>query len=500
MKHYRSGIAGWGRSDCRPASTRLIITLALLLALGGCAGSGGTGIPAGDPLPAAGSDDGAAESQQGEPETGDDTEYVDTLSLPTVAAPVVIGTAPQTTAPVGRNTQEAVSPPQGAQVNSNLGFFPSLTISATRRDNPAREHGEDEQEDTSWSIVPVLKYRGAIRNRHVYELGVSAATETFDELEELDSDTLNYNAALRLDMTEKLKVDLYGNHAKSSDTRGATGARLLQPGEANDEYEETAFGGRVTLGRRTNPLQLVLGAQQGDLDFTNNNQDARDRTDQRIHGGVYVNISPRTSFFLNAGQTTIDYAEDGSAGFDSTNTDINLGVGWEPSYTTSLLLQAGTIEKSYDTHSFDDQDTNSYLGKLSWLPTEFTSLNMYTSRTFEETTDRSSPVTVSDLVGLSMDHAFTDSIRGQVYFNLIDDDLVNVRQDETTDYGVGLFYDFNRYLSLGASWSRTDRSSTDPAADYDSDAFSITASIKPARSRDFGEPEIQTSDGLRSAQ
>ena len=55
----------------------------------------------------------------------------------------------------------------------NLGFFPSLTISATQRKNPGRVNGADDEDDVSWSIVPILKYRGAIRNRHVYELTAS---------------------------------------------------------------------------------------------------------------------------------------------------------------------------------------------------------------------------------------------------------------------------------------------------------------------------------------
>ena len=211
-------------------------------------------------------------------------------------------------------------------------------------------------------------------------------------------------------------------------------------------------------------MQLVFGAEQLDLDFTNNDQQSRDREDTRLESGIYLNLSPRTSLFLTGWQTEIDYVEETSSEFDSTDTNLNVGIGWEPSAALSLLLEVGQIKKDFDDPVQEDQDTDSYRGKLSWLPTAYTTVNFYASRTFEETTVRTSPVTISDLLGVSFSHAFTSSIRGRAYYNLIDDELVDTRMDEITDYGVGLYYDVNRYLSLGLSWDRTERDSTDPLA------------------------------------
>lgn len=513
----RGLLAGFGRL---PASARQTLQALLLLSLAGCASSG-TDTPAenaGDDSvtessgetvqPDVAKPDGGSHQVSGDidPENLDDvdskydTDYVDVLSLPRVAAPVATGASAQVAVPIGRNTQEQISPPRGADVQSNLGFFPSLTISATQRTNPARLNGQDDEEDIYWSIVPVLQYRGAIRNRHVYELSLSAVSDSYEELDNLDSENLALGAAVRLDMTEKLKVDLFGSHARSSDPRGSTSTRILTPDIENDEYEETSFGGRVTIGRRTNPLQVVVGLQTADLDFTNNEQDQRDRRDDRFNAGLYLNLTPRTSIFIAGAQTDIEYELPSSRPFDSTNTSVNIGVGWEPTYTTSVLLQAGEAEKKYEQSGFDDITIDNYLGKLTWAPTDHTDLGVYASRSFEESTLRSSPVTVSDIVGLTLGHAFTDAFSAKLYVNWIDDELVDVRQDEILDYGIGLFYDVNRYLSLGASWGLTDRESTDPDAEYESEALSLSATIKPRRSNDFGEPEIQTGADLRSSE
>ena len=441
-----------------------------------------------------------ADSETAGSDIDEETQSNDTLSLPAASAPVAIASAPQSTAPVGRNTSGNLSPPPGAQVNANLGFFPSLTLSVSKRNNPTRINGGEDQDDISWTIVPVLTYRGLIRDRHVYELGVSASQESFDELVNLDNDSYNLNAAIRLDLTEILKLDVFGDTGKGSDKRGGTATRLIPPDGESDRYDQTRYGGRVTLGRRSNPLQLVFGAEHLDLEFTNNDQGQRDRQDTRVESGIFFNVSPRTSLFLNAAQTDIDYEQESSGIYDSTNTTFNAGIGWDPSYSTSLLFEAGQIQKDFADSTLEDQDSDSYRGKLTWLPTLFTSFNVYASRTFEETTVRDSPVTISDLFGVSLSHAFTSSIRGQAYYNLIDDELVDARLDEITDYGIGVSYDLNRYLSLGLFWDWTRRESTDPLAAYETDAITLFASIKPVQVRGFGEPEINTTEDLRGVE
>ena len=428
-----------------------------------------------------------------------DTEFVDQLTLPRVTAPIVTATSLQTTAPVGRNTHEQINPPRGANAQSNLGFFPTLSITATSQNNPGRVAGGDNQTDVSFILIPTLKYRGTIKNRHVYEISASSATESYDELSSLDSDNLQLSASIKLDLSDKVKTDIYGVRGESSDPRGTTSTRILDADAVNDEFVEQLLGARVTLGRRTNRLQLSAGVETTELDFTNNQQDQRDRQDDRVSAGVYLNLGPKSSVFLSGSKTNVDFEQPSSDIFDSTNTQISVGLGWEPNYTTSLLLQAGNLEKDFDDATFDDQDVTSYLGKISWLPTEFTSLNFYTSRAFEETTSRNSPVTVSDVFGVNLEHAFTDIFRGQVFINFIDDELIGLRQDETVDYGIGLFFNVNRTLSLGAGWSHIERESSDPSANFESDSYYITATLKPRVSKDFGEPEIQTSDSLRSS-
>jgi hypothetical protein len=426
-----------------------------------------------------------------------DTRYVDQLTLPRVAAPLASAAKVESSTAVGRGTQRNVNPAPGANVGANAGFFPTLTIRANSRKNPARVAGGDNQTDDSIGIGLDLKYRGLINSRHIYELSASTAREDFDEFVSLDAKNTLFSAALRLDMTQKLKADLYTSYAQNDDTRGVTATRLLDPNEPNDEYEEADYGGRITIGRRTNPVQIVVGAERSNIDFTNNEQSERDREDDQFSAGLYLNVSPKTSLFLIGQQTDIDYESPLSAEFDSRNTELNLGIGWEPSYISSLLLRIGRIEKSFEDSEFEDQDTESYLGKFTWLPSDLSVLSLYVSKTYEESIDRSSPVIESVLSGMNLGHSITDSFRAQAFINFIEDDLINVRQDEITDYGIGLYYNINRWMEVGGSWSRTERDSTDPAAVYNSELFSISLTVRPRFNREFGDSEIHTGDDLR---
>lgn len=426
-----------------------------------------------------------------------DTRYVDQLTLPRVAAPLASSVSLEATAPAGRNTQDNINPPRGANVQANTGFFPSLTISADRRSNPARVAGGENDTDNSVRIGLDLRYRGLVNDRHIYELNASALSESFDTFTSLDSDNNQIGAAITLDMSEKLKTDLYASYADLEDSRGITATRDLDIDEPNDKFTDKTVGGRITLGRRTNPIQILLGANHSEIDFTNNDQGQRDRVDERIFAGLYLNLSPKTSFFWNGAQTDVDYKENVSGEYDSENNEIVFGVGWEPSFSTSVLLQAGSIEKSFKDSNFEDQDGDSYLGKFTWLPSRFTSLNLYMSQTFEESVNLNSPVIESALSGINLTHSFTEAFRGQLYLNYIEDNLVNVRQDEIADYGIGLFYDIRRWLRLGATWARTERNSTDPIADYDSDLFSLTLTLKPKINNTFGDYNIHTREDLR---
>ena len=233
-------------------------------------------------------------------------------------------------------------------------------------------------------------------------------------------------------------------------------------------------------------MQLVLGADQDDIEFTNNNQSHRDREDTSVQAGLYWNTGPRTSLFARIRKRDIDYVVASQSGFDSDETYTTVGVGWEPSFNTSIIFEIGNLEKDLVDPNLTDYDDTTYTGRMNWRATNNTRLGFYTTLRTEEIHGlRFTPISKTELYGIDIWHSFTDRIRGQAFYNHIDDDLVNVRQDEIEDYGVGLFYDVTRWLTVGANWQKTVRESTDPAAEYDTDSWNFTASFVGKQNPEF---------------
>lgn len=439
-----------------------------------------------------------AETVAAEQEKQELQQYND-LSLPTAAAPAAYGVGLESGMPVGQNTQQAISHPPGV-VGGVEGFYPSLTIGYRWWTNPQKTLEGEEVDDNSLFIQPVLLYRGTINNRHPYELIYSGSYDRFDEFANLDYDQSLLGAAIKLDMTEKAMLDLYGSYIDGADQRGAANTRVItDPLADNDKYERSTVGGRFTLGRRTNPLQLVLGSEYSTVDYKNNGQQVRDRDNTLVPFGVYWNITGKTSLFLNGYWNDIRYKDAETArDFDSDETSVTLGLGWEPTYATSVLLQAGNLQKKFDSPEREDYDGLTYLGKVSWNPRYNTTIGLYASRRTEETTIRDSSYLLEEAYGLNIGYAFNQRLSLRGFVDKINDDYQDARGDDITGYGLGASYNMTRWLNLGLDWQRYERDSTDPLADYDSDVFSITATFMRQPAGKLGDPNIQTTDELRA--
>jgi hypothetical protein len=316
-------------------------------------------------------------------------------------------------------------------------------------------------------------------------VGITAGVENFDQFTNLDATTVIVHGAINLDISEKIQADIYGDHTEGNDPRGGTGSRILDEFDENDEFESDTYGGRLTIGRRSNTFQVVMKAEQSDIEFTNNGQEHRDRGDTTYGVGLYWNVGPKTSIFLNNRNTDIDYVDPLQSGFDSEETSNTIGIGWEPTYNTSLVFEIGNLEKDMSDPTFTDYDDTTYSGRARWSPTNRANIGLYASKTTEESTEFEAPYIVSDLIGIDFGYSFTERFRGRGFFNMIEDDVVNARQDEITEFGIGVFYDLTRWLTMGADWHHGERESTDPVAAYEVNTYSVTATLRANKKAGF---------------
>lgn len=371
--------------------------------------------------------------------------------------------------PPAASTADALNPPPGVDRERDLGVHASIGVSYLHTDNVRRT--PDGESDDGFTISPALTYKAAL-GRHTAQLGASAELARFNEFDDEDYDSYTLDGAINLDVTRKLDIDAFAAFTAATESRGSSGSRVVQTGD-RDEVEILAYGARATYGRLTNRIQLRAGVDREEWRYQNNAQDFRDRDVDNLRGAVYYNFSPRTSLFARVVFSDIEYVRP-IRNLDSEETSYSVGVRWQATAQTRGEFSVGRQEKEFDDPGLKDFEGTVYNGRIRWMPTRRTGVNLYGSRTTEETTTVEDGFFVSELLGISADHALTERLTAIAYFNHTDDEFDSGREDEIQDYGIGFDYALLRWLSVGARYGHIERESNDPLAEFEEEFVKLT--------------------------
>lgn len=370
-------------------------------------------------------------------------------------------------------TQRAISDPPTRSDREDEGLYAAVGIAYSHRSNVRRESVEEGgggESDSAVVVTPQAGYKKAF-GRHSAEVGVTTQWTRFQDLTNENTENYTVNGLTNLDISRLLDLDLFASFTEAAEPRGGSGTRQVQNIEP-DEVEITGYGGAFTVGRRAARLQFRGGADRSQWRYQNNQQEVRDRDDDRLHGRVFYNISPRTSIFAGANLTDVTYQQPG-LGLDSEELGYEVGGRWDISEQTSGQVSVGRTEKDFDNPQLDDVDTTTLAGRLSWSPRQRTTFNLYGSRQFEESASIDDAFFISELIGASVNQAFGSRWDASAYINQTDDEFQSGRRDEILDYGFGLSYSFRRWLSLGAQYSIIERESNVPGNDYEDEVLSL---------------------------
>lgn len=365
-----------------------------------------------------------------------------------------------------------------AQQADKPGFYGSIGVSYTDDDNVFRQPGSSELSDSIITISPeltLIKEFGKHQLTAQY-LGDYASYDKYSE-EEYDDHAVNVD--LFLDLTRKFNIDLQANYIEGHESRGAPG---IVPGlTANPTlWEENRLFAGFSYGRRTAKAQFEIDLVTKNLDFTNNSQDARDRDTNTIAGRVFFNVGEKTSLFIEAKQNDIDY-DDPASTLDSTENFYHVGVRWDATAKTSGEIKVGTFDKDFDSAASLDDDGTSYEGSITWEPQTYSRLIVGLSQLPYEASTGDSFYT-SSLVSLDWEHDFNSKLALNLNVSSGTDDYSGAREDDLFNAGVGINYQFRRWLDFGLKYNYSDRDSNVSTADFEDNLFMLTATfMKPTK-------------------
>ncbi|MDH3376233.1 MAG: outer membrane beta-barrel protein [Gammaproteobacteria bacterium] len=379
--------------------------------------------------------------------------------------------------PPPASTQRNIATAGGPGAKQPPGIYPALAIGYTRQDNYFRTL-EEQRSESTLSVRPSIAYVSSFGpgdGRHALRLGVAADILKNDEFTVDEVNSVAAGAGLDVALGSRIQLALSADFVDSAEIRGAPGSRD-DIGNTRDEFEDKRVGGTVTIGRPSNRVQVSLGIATSELNFTNNEQQVRDRDTDTVAAGIHYNTGPKSTLSVNVERSETDFRSAENSR-DSQQDFVNLGWRWEATTLTSISLKVGKMEKDFDDPARRDYDGTGALGLVSWQARPFTRVSIVGSRHVEESGIDGADYFVNSLLGINIRQDFTRQFSASLFVNANEADFSDDRQDDTTDVGLGFRYRLSRWLVSGLRYSHIDRTSTDPDGGFDDRILSTYLSV-----------------------
>jgi hypothetical protein len=205
-------------------------------------------------------------------------------------------------------------------------------------------------------------------------------------------------------------------------------------------------------------------------------------------------IASKTSATISVRQTDVDFDRErqlttGNVNFDSTERELLLGLLFDATAKTSGRIEAGRIEKDFDSSLLDDFSGFGWRVGVQFRPRTYSSIDISTSRRTDEADDVLNRSVIGNLnsfilrrdITAAWTHNWTDRFQTGVdvvfgtdeYRSALDEGRGN-RDDDFSGFGVSADYTFRPWLSVGASYRRYDRDSNIAIFDYDRNFFLLS--------------------------
>jgi len=267
-------------------------------------------------------------------------------------------------------------------------------------------------------------------------------------------------------------------HAEAAQGHDARGTTDRPAANIPDEYKNNGVDATFGFGAKDAQGRVEITGGQYNRTYTNNRAFTAGSDRQTGNAGVTFlwRISPRTQLLAQGGKKLIDYDLDTSTQ-DSREYSAYVGARWEATAQTSGTAKFGRVQKTFDSAGRPEITTSAWELAARWSPLSYSHVDVSTSRAPQESTGVGDAI-IASAYGAAWTHGWTPRINSRLSFGERKDDFRGVavtRVDKTPSYGIGLFYDFRRWLKFGADYTQSDRDSNLPGFDYSKTLMQLTA-------------------------
>lgn len=353
------------------------------------------------------------------------------------------------------------------------GWQPQLALSAAFDDNILRTE-TNTQSDTGLLVAPSLIHR-SLFSKHSLELSYFGVYAKYADHSSEDYNDHDLGADLALDLTPQVNVNLTGGYLRSHDARGVSGASLVLSAEP-DRWKDSHLLAELLYGRKDSQGQLGVKVGAAARDYTNNNQQSRNRDTDTVAVTFYYNVTDKTAWLFELGQRDIKY-DSAATSLDSSETEYLAGLTWEATGQTTGRIRFGYLNKDLDDASRDDFSGVTLTGEILWQPRPVDNVLVLLERGTHESNQATASYYLSTFCRLNWTHQLTELIAFQANASLQNDDYSDQREDDLQQFGLGLSYDLSERMQLEGHYDFTSRDSNTSGAIYDDNLILLTLTL-----------------------
>lgn len=345
--------------------------------------------------------------------------------------------------------------------------FPRLPFDILHDDNVFADD-DDRQAATTLRLRPEIVAKSNW-SRHALQAQARAAIDRNLDFDSENTTDWSLGTAGRLDVVRGANFVAGADYAKAHEARTAAGADPITQRPVAFELTSASLGAERTRGR----LRVSARADVHRYDYRDGfgetgaviEQDDRDRTVFTLTGRADYALSPATAIFLQVTSDDRDY--DRIAGRPlrtSSGYQTLAGVDFELGALVRGEMAAGYIRQDFEDAAFGDLDGFGGRAKLSWFPTQLTTVTAAAARTVEDTGVIGSAGALRTDLSLSVDHELLRNLILTAQATYADDAYNGLaRTDTRFGAGVSAAYRINRRYGFTASLTWLDQSSSGAA-------------------------------------
>ena len=346
--------------------------------------------------------------------------------------------------------------------------FPQLQSGVVHDDNIFAAEG-DRQPATTFRLTPEFVVRSNW-SRHAFETHARAEINRNLDFDSENTTDWSLGGAGRLDIVRGVDITLAADYAHDHEARTAAGAgpaarRPIAFDLASASLAATRTRGRLRLSAKAAVLRYDyrdgLSAAGAVIEH-----DDRDRTAARLTGRADYALSPATALFFQVARDDRDYRNvRGSPERSSSGHEALAGMDFELGALIRGEVAVGYIRQDFQNAAYGDLDDFGGRARLSWFPTQLTTLTAAAGRSVEDTGVIGSAGALRTDVSISMDHELLRNLILTAETAWSEDDYTGLdRTDTRFAAGFSALYRLDRRYGLTAGLTYLDQSSSGAAA------------------------------------